>query len=141
MPITSRITSFNRRFVNPLTLHLAGRGSMADLEHVGRSSGRTFHTPLMAFRQGQAVTVALTYGPDVQWLKNVTAAGRCRMRLRGTELGLGAPHPIGASQGLARIPNPQRAILRKVIRCRHFIEFPVLDADAGDPDAGNHAAP
>jgi deazaflavin-dependent oxidoreductase (nitroreductase family) len=128
MPITKRITSFNRRFLNPFTLRLAGRGSMADLEHVGRSSGRTLHTPLMAFRDGETVTVALTYGPDVQWLKNVTAASGCRMRLRGEQLTLGAPRLLDTQEGLARMPNPQRLILRRAIRCRDFIEFPVLSA-------------
>lgn len=132
MPITRKITSFNKRFLNPLTLRLAGRGSMADLEHVGRTSGRTFHTPLMAFRDGETVTVALTYGPDVQWLKNVTAAGGCRMRLAGQQLTLGAPQVLAAPEGLARMPNPQRLLLRRVIKCRNFIELRVLAATDTD---------
>ena len=128
MPISKRITSFNKRFVNPLTVRLAGHGSIVNLEHVGRTSGRTFHTPLMAFRQGDAVTIALTYGPDVQWLKNITAAGHCRMQIGGEWLTLGAPHPLDASEGLTRTPNPQRLLLRRVIKCRNFIELPVLAA-------------
>ncbi len=126
MPIPQRITSFNRRFLNPLTLHLAGHGSMVELEHVGRTSGRTFRTPLMAFREGDIVTVALTYGPDVQWLKNITAAGGCRMRLRGQWLSLGAPRRLDPAEGLARVPNPQRLLLRTVIRCRDYVALPVL---------------
>lgn len=129
MPITRRITTFNKRFLNPLTLRLAGHGSMVDLEHVGRSSGRTFHTPLMAFRDGGIVTVALTYGTDVQWLKNVTAAGGCRMRLGGRWLALGAPRDVEPDTGLSRTPNPQRLLLRRVIKCRDFIELPVLAED------------
>jgi deazaflavin-dependent oxidoreductase (nitroreductase family) len=128
MPISKRITGFNRRFLNPLTLRLAGTGSMADLEHVGRTSGTTYHTPLMAFRAGDTVTVALTYGPDVQWLKNITAAGHCRMRLGRDTLDLGAPRPLDAAAGLQRMPQPQRTLLRWPIRCRHFIDLPVLTA-------------
>jgi len=128
MPISKRITSFNKRFVNPLTVRLAGHGSIVNLEHVGRTSGRTFHTPLMAFRQGDAVTIALTYGPDVQWLKNITAAGHCRMQIGGEWLTLGAPHPLDPGEGLTRTPNPQRLLLRRVIKCRNFVELPVLAA-------------
>ncbi len=131
MPIPRRITSFNKRFLNPLTLRLAGHGAMADLEHVGRRSGQTYHTPLMAFRDGDTVTVALTYGPDVAWLKNITAAGGCRMRLAGRELVLGGPRVLDAQEGLGRIPNPQRSVLQWAIRCRDFVELPVLREATG----------
>jgi deazaflavin-dependent oxidoreductase (nitroreductase family) len=126
MRIPRQVASFNRRFLNPLTLRLAGRGSMADLEHVGRTSGRTYHTPLMAFRDGDTLTIALTYGPDVQWLKNVTAAGGCRMRLGGQRLVLGTPRRLEPVDGLGRTPNPQRLLLGRVIGCRDFIELPIL---------------
>ena len=72
------------------------------------------------------MTVALTYGPDVQWLKNVTAAGGCRLRLGGRLLTLGAPRRLEPAQGLARAPNPQRFVLRRAVRCRDFVELPVL---------------
>ena len=35
----------------------------------------------MAFRDGPTVTIALTYGPDVDWLRNVRAAGGARMHV------------------------------------------------------------
>lgn len=130
MPITKRITSFNKRFLNPLTIRLAGRGSIVDLEHVGRTSGRTFHTPLMAFRSGETVIIALTYGPEVQWLKNVTAAGGCRMRIGGEWLSLGAPRHLDPQAGLPQTPNPQRFLLRHVIKCRDFVQLPISRASA-----------
>ncbi|MBK6874233.1 MAG: nitroreductase family deazaflavin-dependent oxidoreductase [Kineosporiaceae bacterium] len=84
MPIPLGITRINRRFLNPVTLKLVGLASLVDLEHVGRVSGRVLHTPLMAFRDGDEVTVALTYGSDVQWLKNVRAAVGCGCASGGT---------------------------------------------------------
>ena len=60
------LTPWVARFANPVLIHLAGVGWFADLEHVGRRTGRVRHTPLMAFREGDRVTVALTYGPQVQ---------------------------------------------------------------------------
>lgn len=126
MPITRRITRFNQRVLNPLTLRLAGRGSMVDLEHVGRRSGTVRHTPLMAFRHGDVVTIALTYGPGVEWLKNVRAAGGCRMLIRGELVTLGPPRDVPADEGRARVPQPQRTLLRWPIRCRDYVELDVL---------------
>lgn len=129
MPIPTGITRVPRRILNPQVLRFAGRvGSLADLEHVGRRSGTVRHTPILAFRRGDTVTVALTYGPDVQWLANVRSAGRCRLLLRGTLLTLGAPQTLDPAEGLARMPQPERALLQWPVRCRDFVELPVAGA-------------
>ena len=39
-------------------------------------------TPLAVFRRGDRRVFALTYGPDVHWVKNVLAAGRCEIVTR-----------------------------------------------------------
>lgn len=127
MPILRVITKVNRRLLNPVMLRLVGVASIVDLEHVGRTSGRVLHTPLMAFVHGDEVTIALTYGPDVQWLKNVRAAGGAVMHLRSVTVRLGAPRTVTAEEGLVRVSHPQRALLRWPIRCRDFVILPVLD--------------
>lgn len=129
MPIPKAITRFNRNYLNKALIRLAGRGSFVDLEHVGRRSGRVMHTPLMAFRpegSRDTVTIALTYGPNVDWLKNITRAGRCRMRMGDSLLHLGAPTVIPPEVGVARMPQPQRTLLERLIKIEHFIELPVL---------------
>jgi len=72
------------------------------------------------------VTIALTYGPDVQWLANVRSAGRCRLLLYGTLLTLGAPRTLDAAEGLRRMPQPERTVLRWPVRCRDFVELSVV---------------
>ncbi len=52
--------------------HLPGFG---ELEHVGRRSGRTYATPLLAFRHGDRLTFAITYGRSSDWVLNVIATG------------------------------------------------------------------
>lgn len=126
MPIPRAITRFNLRVFNPITLRLAGKGSMVDLEHVGRRSGTVRHTPLMAFRHGEVVTIALTYGPDVEWLKNIRAAGWCRMRIGAGIVRLGEPRSVPPEVALPHISQPQRTLLRWPIRCRDYVELPVL---------------
>ena len=122
----------NRAVLNPVMGLLAGKGPFVVIEHVGRSSGRTYRTPLMAFRHGERVTIALTYGADVAWLKNIRAAKRCRMLIGGEVLRLGAPVDVPAAIGRHRVGQPARSILR-VIRCEDFIELPVLGSS---PAAG-----
>jgi deazaflavin-dependent oxidoreductase (nitroreductase family) len=106
---------------------------MVDLEHVGRRTGTVRHTPLMVFRCGDVVTIALTYGPDVQWLANVRHAGGCRMLMGQEILRLGAPRLVDPAEGLARIPQPQRVLLRWPIRCCDYVELPVIPVKAVSP--------
>ncbi|GAB3707663.1 nitroreductase family deazaflavin-dependent oxidoreductase [Mariniluteicoccus flavus] len=125
MPVPLKVTKYNRDYLNKLLIRLAGSGTFVDLEHVGRKSGTVFHTPLMAFRHGDAVTIALTYGPNVQWLKNITAAGRCRMRLGDSLLHLGVPRTIPAEIGAERLPQPQRTLVKHVFHIVDYIELPI----------------
>ncbi len=106
-------------------VRIAGRGSLVELEHTGRRSGRTYRTPLLAFRRGDVVTVALTYGPGVQWLANIRAAGSCRVRMRGEVLTLGPPRVVDPELGRRRTSVPARWLLRWPIRCRDYIELDV----------------
>lgn len=130
MPMPRRMAAFATRYVNPLMIRLVGHFSIVDLEHVGRRSGTVRHTPLMAFRDGDVVIVALTYGPDVQWLGNIRAAGGCRMRMGDAVLTLGAPQVLGPDEGLRRIPQPQRTLLLWPIRCRDYVVLPVVSGGA-----------
>ena len=55
----------------------------AILEYTGRRTGREIRTPVKVFRHDGDRVIALTYGPDVQWVRNVQASGRCVLRIRG----------------------------------------------------------
>ena len=56
---------------------------MGIVEHVGRRSGKRYRTPLNMFPTDDGVAVLLTYGPDRDWLKNLTSAGQGRMQHYG----------------------------------------------------------
>ncbi len=120
------VTRLNKRVVNPVLRRLAGHGWFVEVEHVGRRSGTTYRTPIMAFRNGSTVTIALTYGPQVDWLRNLRAAGGGRMHLGGRLLTLGTPVDLSEAEGLRRMPSPPRQML-PVLGCHDFVELPVLD--------------
>jgi deazaflavin-dependent oxidoreductase (nitroreductase family) len=110
MPLPDGLARFNRRVTNPFMRTFAGRmPGMAIVEHLGRSSGRQYRTPVNAFRTDDGCAIALTYGPDRDWVKNVQAAGGCTLRQRGRRVELGHPQ-IVAGTGL--LPTPVRAVLR-----------------------------
>lgn len=84
MPLSRGAARFNKRFTNRLNRHLAGRvPSFVLVRHVGRKSGKTYETPINAFRTPTGYRVALTYGPAADWVRNVLAAGGCALRVRG----------------------------------------------------------
>ncbi len=127
MPIPAVVARLNKRVTNRITRHLVGHGDFAELEHVGRRSGRTYRIPINAFRDDDVVTLALTYGPNTDWLRNVRAAGGARMLLRGEVLTLGAPRAVPTDVGMARMPGPARFLLPR-IGVDEVVELPVLDA-------------
>ena len=84
MQMPQWLARFNRRVTNPIQRLWAGWAPMyCILDHVGRKSGKSYRTPLMVFSTGNGVAILLTYGPDRDWLKNLTAAGSGRVKRYG----------------------------------------------------------
>jgi deazaflavin-dependent oxidoreductase (nitroreductase family) len=113
MTTTTRIRflrPFTTRIFNRLAIHFAGwMPSFAILTHVGRTSGKRYRTPINVFRRGDHYLFALTYGADVQWLKNIMAAGECQMRTRRRDVHLVEPE-LMVDPELRMMPLPVRLI-------------------------------
>lgn len=111
MTAISRIRPFTMRIVNPVTRLFAGRvPGFAILRYVGRKSGKTYRTPMNVFRRGNDYVFALTYGHDVQWVKNVLAAGGCEIEVRGKTVRLTDPRVI-EDRSRRLMPLPVRLFL------------------------------
>jgi deazaflavin-dependent oxidoreductase (nitroreductase family) len=125
MPIPRFVRPFTKRLINPVTRLFAARmPGFAMVSYVGRRSGRVYRTPLNVFRRGDEYTFALTYGPDVQWVANVLAAGRCEIESAGRLTRLVEPRLI-RDPTRSRMPQPVRAFLGLI----GVHEFLVLRAD------------
>ncbi|HZW91889.1 MAG TPA: nitroreductase family deazaflavin-dependent oxidoreductase [Candidatus Eremiobacteraceae bacterium] len=83
------------------------------LTHVGRKSGRVYRTPINVFRASNDFIIALTYGSQSEWVKNVLAAGGCELRTRGKRYQLSAPN-IVRDPTRRRFPFPVRIVLTVV---------------------------
>ena len=99
---------FTRRFVNPITrLVAAWLPGFGILSYRGRKSGKDYRTPMNVFQLGDEYVFALTYGPDVQWVKNIMAAGECQLVTRGRTLRLIGPRLFH---------DPQRSLMPALVR-------------------------
>jgi deazaflavin-dependent oxidoreductase (nitroreductase family) len=110
---------FNRRVTNratrPLARRLPGFGIVV---HRGRTSGREYETPVNVFHAGGGYLVALTYGAEAEWVKNVVAASGCELIMRGRRRQVVAPE-------ILRDPRqrPVPAAVRPILRFMRVTEF------------------
>lgn len=92
MPLPHSVARFNRRVTNRLTGRLATRlPGFAVVVHVGRRTRRQYRTPVNIFQRDGKYIIALTYGPDADWVRNVLANGECVVETRGRTLRLSQP--------------------------------------------------
>jgi deazaflavin-dependent oxidoreductase (nitroreductase family) len=99
--------------------------------HRGRRSGREYQTPVNVFPRSDGVRIALTYGADSDWVKNVLAAGGCQLRTRGRYLRLSDPHLVH-DPDRSGIRPPERAVLH-MLGVSDFLDLRLTDAAAGAP--------
>ena len=120
----SAIRSFNKRYFNRLVQRFAGvsRTPFALIRHVGRRSGKPYETPIIVMPLSNSFVIALTYGPGVDWYRNVHAAGEATLLWHNHEYTLKQPEPIDASAGLSAFPTPFRQILG-VLGTRDFVQM------------------
>ena len=86
------LAAFNVAVTNRITSRFAARlPGFGIVTHIGRKSGRVYHTPINVFRAPNGFLIALTYGQESEWVKNVMAAGGCELKTRGRHYGLTAP--------------------------------------------------
>lgn len=112
MPLPVWLTRVNRRVTNPALRPAAGRlPYFGVILHRGRTSGRTYRTPVNAFPHGDGFLVALTYGRDVDWVKNVIATNGCRLIHRGRVVDLVDPRVFPLSENVRALPGWIRRIL------------------------------
>jgi deazaflavin-dependent oxidoreductase (nitroreductase family) len=118
-----RYRRYVNRYLNPITRPLARRlPSFAILTHRGRTSGRTYRTPINVFRRGDAYIFLLTYGSDVQWVKNVLASGSCSIETRGRVVKLIEPELITDPE-LRPAPPLARFIERHVAGVTQYVRM------------------
>jgi deazaflavin-dependent oxidoreductase (nitroreductase family) len=119
MELPQGLARFNRHVTNPVQRLWAGwLPSFAIIEHVGRRSGKQYRTPVNAFpttvNDEPGVAVLLTYGPNRDWLKNLSAAGGGRMRRKGQTIGITDPHIVSKAEAASQVTPGWRRIFSRL---------------------------
>jgi len=111
MQLPQWLARFNRHFTNPIQRLWAGWApTMGILEHVGRKSGKPYRTPLSVFTTDEGVAIMLTYGPNRDWLKNITATGGAHMRRYGKTIELVDPEVVSKAEAAQAVKGLWRPI-------------------------------
>jgi len=115
MQLPQWLARFNRHVTNPIQRIWAGFApTMGILEHVGRRSGRPYRTPLSVFNADvngtPSLAILLTYGPERDWLKNITATNGARMKRHGKTFGVADPHVVSKAEAALHITGLSRLV-------------------------------
>ena len=126
MPLPRSIAHANRwvtnRLLGGLAQRLLGFGVVV---HRGRRSRRQYRTPVNIFRRGHRYIIALTYGSNADWVRNVLADGGCTLETRGQTLHLSRPR-LFHDESRCAVPAPVRLILG-IVRVYDFLELTASD--------------
>jgi hypothetical protein len=122
--IRTSFLDFLKHYFNPLTRKIAysSFGPFAIVRHVGRRSGKQYETPIIVQPFEDGFVIELTYGPQVDWYKNVLAAGGCTIYRHRKDYVINKIEPLDTRVGIAAFPLPERLIL-SVAGMKHFVKM------------------
>jgi deazaflavin-dependent oxidoreductase (nitroreductase family) len=113
MRVPRAVASFNRRVTNPVARAVVGRiPTQGLLEHVGRTSGKRYRTPLTIFSTRDGYVILIGYGLESDWLKNVLAGGATSIRTLGNTIEVGEPRLISKAEGATLVTPRSRFFYR-----------------------------
>lgn len=98
---------YNKKVGNPVALKLQ-RKQVTAVHHTGRKSGKEYVTPVWAERVEDSFFIHLPYGTEVDWCRNVLAAGGCTVEHEGVRFGAAAPVIVPAAEALPILPERMR---------------------------------
>lgn len=126
----------NRAFTNPVIRTVAWLvPPLAVVHHVGRKSGRSYRTPVVAFHSAAGVVIPLTYGRDVDWARNIVRAHGCEIARLGRRFRLRNPRIVTFKAAEPYL----RAAVRPILRAANFPGYVLLDLQSErSHGAGKH---
>src|SRR5882762_7309546 len=81
MQIPRAVIRFNKAVNNPIQRQYAWLlPPWTVIVHHGRKSGKTYRTPVMAFKKGRTLSATILYGEESDWVRNVLAGSGLAVR-------------------------------------------------------------
>jgi deazaflavin-dependent oxidoreductase (nitroreductase family) len=109
--VLRRLTQITR----PLAMRSAGSetSSTSIVRHVGRRSGRTYETPVVAVEHDDGFLIALPYGDRTDWLKNVVADGAASVVIHGRTFRVDQPQVISMAEATGYFEPKEQKLHRR----------------------------
>lgn len=109
-PVINSVRKFSRLFKRTMMKTAGTPGAYASIvKHIGRTSGRSYETPVQAIKTADGFVIALPYGSRSDWVRNVLANGRATIVHEGATYDVEQPALIPlASVERAFPPSDQR---------------------------------
>ncbi|MEU7629667.1 nitroreductase family deazaflavin-dependent oxidoreductase [Nocardia sp. NPDC049220] len=111
MVLPRALANFNRHVTNPTAGLVAGRApGFGIVLHKGRKSGRSYRTPVMVSVHDDNYRIALIYGRNADWVKNIRAAGGFTLETRGHVVELTEPVVLHGASGVWASPGVRQVL-------------------------------
>lgn len=113
-PVVNTVRRMNRSLTNPRVMRTAGSAGTQTsvIEHVGRRSGQTYETPVDIIETATRLLIALPYGANTDWLRNVLAAGTATVVSKGERIAVQRPAVVATADVEELIPARTLRTLR-----------------------------
>lgn len=117
MPLPKAIRRVTRKAAPAIVKTSALLPVATVIHHVGRKSGKPYATPVQSFATDTGAVVMLPYGTDLDWIRNLQAAGGGTLVRGKTSRAVSAPVVVPKAEVL---PHVSSAVIRQGMRA-----FPV----------------
>ena len=108
------VRRFNRAVGNPRQMKTAGTAGAyaAIIRHVGRTTGQSYETPVGATATDDGFVIALPYGTQSDWLKNVLASASATLVHEGSTYQVDQPEVVPTSSVVQHLAAREQRMLR-----------------------------
>jgi len=122
--LPDRIRIFNKYVTNRLLRGFANlsHGTFAIIGYVGRRSGKPYETVIWVWPLEEGFVIALTYGPQVDWYRNLLAAGGGTVFWHRRLYAVGKLEQIDDETARPSFPAPFLLIFRTFGRQQEFVQ-------------------
>ncbi len=112
--VLDAVRRMNRSVTNPRVMRTAGSAGTQTsvIRHTGRTSGRTYETPVDIITTGDGFLIGLPYGTRADWVRNVIAAGSATIVSQGRSVDVDAPIIAATAEVEGQIPAKTLRTLR-----------------------------
>jgi deazaflavin-dependent oxidoreductase (nitroreductase family) len=139
-PVVNAVRRVNRAVFNPRQMGSAGSpGAYASvIRHKGRTSGKAYETPVGAVPTDDGFVIALPYGSEADWLKNVSAAGSATIVNEGHTYRVDQPQVVPMEAVAAQFPPHDQRNFR-VLDVNQALRIRRVESDEGPEEIAEPA--